>query len=141
MSIAKVLAGAAVIAMAGAGYLVLSRPNLSCNTPALSSEFQKLLEKERAQDLEFYQQLLTKARTDLDTKYANSQIQFITNAVLHIQRTVTLGTEGNFLSCEMTYDHGDPQYSAKFQYLLGKDDAGNVVWRSSDFAPYKLMPE
>jgi hypothetical protein len=57
---------------------------------------------------------------------------------LKILSTTTLGTRGNFLACEMTYDNGDGMGSRTYDFLLIKDDDGNLTWRSSAPAPYEI---
>jgi hypothetical protein len=91
-----------------------------CNSPWFLKKIQDLAEKTHAAEL---------------------RAGAISNGlVLRIQSTTTLGQMGNFNSCSMAYDHGSPDSQATYNYLIGRNDSGDIVWRSSDQPPFEFIP-
>jgi hypothetical protein len=91
-----------------------------CNSPQFLQKLQGLAEKTRAEEL--------------------SEGAITADMALHIQSTTTLGQMGNFNSCSMVYDHGRPDNNATYNYLIGRNDAGDIIWRSSDQPPFEFIP-
>lgn len=110
-------------------------PDLSsspaCNSPELFKKFEELMEVNRSSNLTSLKDALKSEKTPKDIQRIQKTIDYVTKAVLHIQSTTTLGVQGTFMSCTMDYDHGDPENTETWQYLVGRNDAGEIIFNFS----------